>query len=308
MGETRALVTGASGFLGAHLCRRLLAEHAEVHAVSRRPRQTDAREGLYWWQCDPIDAAAVHDLVGRLKPDVVFHFGGLVTAAPDLQLVMPTFHTLLASTVNILKAVTDVGGGRVVLAGSLEEPTSSGADALVPTSPYAAAKLAAGAYAKMFVLLYGTSVVSLRPFMAYGPGQDPMKIIPYTILSLLRGVAPELSSGERALDWVYVDDVIDAFVTAALRSDVEGRTLDVGWGTAVQIREVVNRLTRLVDPSIVPRYGVRPDRPDASTRVADVNATTAALGWRPTTSLDRGLAETVEWYRQSLGSVERNGV
>lgn len=307
LSDTRALVTGASGFLGTHLCRRLLVERAEVHAISRSPRRSRDRDGLHWWQCDFVDPAAVHDLIGRLKPDVVFHFGGMVTAAPDLALVAPTFHTLLASTVNLLTAVTDVGGGRVVLSASLEEPTNGAADRLVPESPYAAAKLAAGAYARMFVKLYDTPVVSLRPFMAYGPGQNPTKIIPYTILSLLRGDAPQLSSGDRALDWVYVEDVIDAFLAAASRSGVEGRTLDLGWGTAVRIRDVVDRVTRLVDPSITPWYGARPDRPDVRTRVADADATTAALGWRPTTSLDRGLAHTVEWYRQSLETVERNG-
>jgi UDP-glucose 4-epimerase len=116
---TRALVTGASGFLGTHLCRRLLVERAEVHAVSRSPRRPPDRDGLHWWQCDFVDPAAVRDLIGRLEPDVVFHFGGMVTAAPDLALVAPTFHTLLASTVNLLTAVTDVGGGRVVLSAHL---------------------------------------------------------------------------------------------------------------------------------------------------------------------------------------------
>lgn len=77
--------------------------------------------------------------------------------------------------------------------------------------------------------LYETPVVSLRSFMAYGPGQNPTKVIPYTILSLLQGEAPRLSSGERALDWVYVEDVIDAYLAAATRSGIEGRTLDLGW-------------------------------------------------------------------------------
>ncbi len=299
MSETRALVTGARGFLGAHLCRRLLAERVEVHAVSRAPHE-GGDDGLHWWHCNAVDAGATHDLVSRVKPDVVFHFGGMVTAAPDLRLVAPTFHSLLASTVNVLTAATDVGGCRVVLSASLEEPTEGTADTLVPASPYGAAKLAGGAYARMFVKLYGTRVVSLRPFMAYGPGQNPAKIVPYTILSLLRGEAPQLSSGDRALDWVYVDDVVDAFVGAASRPGVEGRTLDLGLGTAVRIRDVVDRVVALVDPSITPRYGTRPDRPDGRARVADVEATAAALGWRATTSLDRGLAQTVAWYRRSL--------
>jgi nucleoside-diphosphate-sugar epimerase len=303
----RTLITGAGGFLGSHLCRRLLAGGAEVHAVSRRPRAGDPGDGLLWWQCDTVDAVAIHELISRLKPDVVFHFGGMVTAAPDLRLVAPTFHSLLTSTINVLMAVTEVGGcSRVVLSASLEEPTSDTADTLVPASPYGAAKLAAGAYARMFARLYATPVVSLRPFMAYGPGQHPTKVIPSTIVSLLRGEAPQLSSGDRALDWVYVDDVIDAFLQAASRPGVEGRTLDLGWGTTVAIREVVDQLVRIIDPTITPRYGAQPDRPDARVRVADVEATAAALGWRPTTLLNRGLALTVEAYRQTAGTVGRS--
>lgn len=298
--ETRALVTGASGFLGSHLCRRLLAGGAEVHAVSRTARHRGAGDGMRWWQCDTVDAAAIRDLVTHVKPDVVYHLGGMVTAAPDLQLVAATFHSLLTSTINVLTAVTEVGG-RVVLSASLEEPTGETADALVPTSPYGAAKLAAGAYARMFVQLYATPVVSLRPFMAYGPGQHPSKFVPYTILSLLRGAAPKLSSGDRRLDWVYVDDVIEAFVRAAWQPGIEGRTLDLGSGTAVPIRDVVDRVARLVDPSILPLYGASPDRPNRGTRVADVEATAAALDWRAATSLERGLASTVEWYRRTTG-------
>ena len=303
--KARALVTGASGFLGSHLCRRLLRDGAEVHAVARAPRTGDAGGGLHWWQCDAVDGAAVRDLIARVKPDVVFHFGGMVTAAPDIRLVMPTYHSLLTSTVNILTAVTDAGSGRVVLSASLEEPAGGTADTLVPASPYGAAKLAAGAYARMFVTLYATPIVSLRPFMTYGPGQHCSKIVPSTILSLLRGEAPELSSGDRALDWIYVDDVIEAFVQAAVRPGIEGRTLDLGWGTAVSIRDVVSRLVRLVVPSITPHYGAHPDRPQVPTRVADVETTAAALGWRPVTSLDNGLASTVEAYRRP-GVAERS--
>lgn len=297
LGEARALVTGARGFLGASLCRRLVAEGAEVHAVSRTARAGVPGDGLHWWQCEAVDAAAVRDLVGRVKPDVVFHLGGVVTADPDVRLVAPTFQSLLTSTINILTAVTDVGGSRVVLAGSLEEPTGSDADTLIPASPYGAAKLAAGAYARMFVRLYATPVVTVRPFMTFGPGQHPTKVVPSTILSLLRGEPPRLSSGDRALDWVYVDDVIDAFLRAAWCPDIEGRTLDLGRGKAVPIRDVVEHLVRLIDPSITPQYGARPDRPDAPARVADVEATAAALGWRAATTLERGLALTVEAYR-----------
>lgn len=294
----RALITGARGFVGSHLCRRLLADGAEVHAVSRTAHPAHPADGLRWSACDAVDAGAVRDLIACVKPDVVYHLGGMVTAAPDVHLVAPTFHSLLTSTINVLTAAADVGGCRVVLAGSLEEPSEGTVDTLVPASPYGAAKLAGAMYARMFAALYDTPVVNLRLFMTYGPGQQPAKLIPYTALALLRGEVPQLSRGDRVLDWVYVDDAIDALVLAARRPGIEGRTLDVGGGLAVSIRDVVTRIVRLIDPSIRPAFGSRPDRPDPGRRVADVVSTAATLGWCATTSLDEGLARTVEWYRQ----------
>ena len=303
----RVLVTGATGFLGSHLCRRLLADQAEVHAVTRADGDRPGEPGLRWWQCDPVDGAAIRDLVSRVKPDVVYHLGGMVTAAPDLDLVVPTYQSLLTSTINVLTAAAQTGGSRVVLAASLEEPTGTTADTLAPASPYGAAKLAAGAYARMFVKLYGTPIVTLRPFLTYGPGQRPTKIVPYTILSLLRGEAPQLSSGDRELDWVFVDDVIEAFLLAATRPGLEGRTLDLGWGTSASIRHVVDEVVRLLGSSVTPRYGAEPNRPDARVRVADVESTATALGWRATTPLERGLARTIEWFRTSGAAAPGGG-
>jgi UDP-glucose 4-epimerase len=300
----RVLVGGASGFLGSHLCRRLLATGAEVHGVSRRPEAAGGGEDIRWWQCDLVNALAVQELLCRVKPDVIFHLGGMVTAEPALELVEPTFHSLVASTVNVLTAVVRTGCGRVVLAGSLEEPTGESVDALTPSSPYGAAKLAAGMYARMFVKLYQAPVVIVRPYMTYGPGQRPTKVIPYTIMSLLRSEAPRLSKGQRFLDWVYVDDLIDGLVRAAAHPGIVGRTLDLGSGTPVSIKDIVMRLVRLIDPSITPQYGIEPDRPDDRIRLADVETTEHAIGWRARTPLDEGLAQTVEWYRRhsSVGS------
>jgi nucleoside-diphosphate-sugar epimerase len=298
LGGRRVLVGGASGFLGSHLCRRLLAAGAEVHGVSRRREAAGGGSDIRWWQCDLVDVLAVQELLGRVKPDVVFHLGGMVTAEPALELVEPTFHSLLASTVNVLTAVARSGYGRVVLAGSLEEPTGESVDALTPYSPYGAAKLAAGMYARMFVKLYQAPVVIVRPYMTYGPGQRLTKVIPYTIMTLLRGETPRLSTGQRALDWVYVDDLIEGVVRAAAHPGIDGRTLDLGSGTLVSIKEIVMRLVGLIDPSITPQYGIEPDRPDDRVRLADVETTEHAIGWRARTPLDEGLAKTVEWYRR----------
>jgi UDP-glucose 4-epimerase len=143
--------------------------------------------------------------------------------------------------------------------------------------------------------LYGTPVVWLRPSMVYGPGQpDARKLVPYVTLSLLRGESPILASGRRPVDWVYIDDVVDALLAAAVAEGVEGRSFDVGSGELVSVRDVVELIARLVDAKASPRFGAIPDRPLEHVRAADVAAAAEALGWQPRIPLPEGLRRTVE--------------
>ena len=238
-------------------------------------------------------------MLAEIKPDVVFHLAGQVTAAPDLALVLPTFHSLLTSTVNILSATASVGCRRLVISSSLTE-LAPGVSEAIPGSPYAAAKWMGTVYARMFHELYRTPAVILRPFMAYGPGQHKDKIVPHVILSLLQGNRPKLASGKWEADWIYVDDVIDGFVLAASRPGIDGRTIDLGSGTLTSIAEVVTKLGTLINPEIEPLFGGVPDRPAEVIRVADTTSSKATLGWEPETSLEHGLAATVLWYRDQL--------
>jgi nucleoside-diphosphate-sugar epimerase len=149
----------------------------------------------------------------------------------------------------------------------------------------------------MFHRLYGCPVVTARLFMGYGPGQARDKVIPSTILSLVRRESPRLSSGLRPLDWIYVEDVIDGLMRAAAAPGVEGATVELGSGTLLPLRAIVERLVQMIDPSITPRFGALPDRPNGDVRTADLERASTLLGWRPTTPLEAGLGKTIEWYR-----------
>lgn len=153
-------------------------------------------------------------------------------------------------------------------------------------------------YARMFHVLYKLPVVNLRIFMVYGPGQlDTKKLIPYVILTLLRGESPKILSGYRKVDWVYVDDVVEAMVTTISMRNVEGTTIDIGAGKYRSIREIVEHLGQLIDPSIQPFYGAPPDGPTEQEKSADVESTLSTVGWEPRVSLEKGLELTVDWYR-----------
>lgn len=296
------LVTGASGFIGSRLCDRLEGLGAVVHGVSRTPRQEQG--GLRWWQADLDDENATRRLVESVAPDIIFHLASFVSGRRDMEFVLPALRSNLLSTVNLLMSGTEAGCPKVVLTGSLEEPEGDAATA-TPASPYAAAKGAASAYARMFHALYGTPVVTARLFMVYGPNQkDHTKLVPYVTLSLLQGELPQLMSGTREIDWVYVDDVVDAYLSLAQKDGIEGETMDVGSGELTSVRRVVEELANIIEPGAQPSFGAVGDRPLERVRVADVARASELTGWKPRTALREGLKQTVDWYRRYVVDVQ----
>lgn len=272
-----------------------------MHAVSRNKyNSSDTR--LHWWQGDLSDVHVVRSILTAVRPETIFHLASHVAGARDLDLVLSMMNSNLCAAVNILSLATEMGCRRIILTGSLEEPESSDSES-VPSSPYAAAKSACSAYARMFYALYKTPVVIARLFMVYGPGQkDLSKLVPYVALSLLQGNSPKLASGQRHVDWIYVEDVVEGLLAMADSPNIEGKTIDLGSGTLVPIRAVVEQMVNLIDPRIQPLFGVLPDRPMEQVRVADTARTFESIYWRPRTSLEKGLAHTIDWYRRGLAA------
>jgi nucleoside-diphosphate-sugar epimerase len=226
---------------------------------------------------------------------VVYHLAGAAGAKPDLELVLPTLEGLVVSAVNVLVAGTEVACRRIVLTGSLTEP-AGGEHAPIPSSPYAAAKWTSSAYARMFHLLYRTPTVVLTPFMTFGPGQEQSKLIPSVIRSLLSREAPRLSSGVWEVDWIFIEDVVEAFLASAMVPKIEGACVDVGTGIKRSVRSVVEQIAFLMGNQPRPLFGVLPDRPSEPVRSADTVYACQRLKWQAQTSLEEGLRQTIAWY------------
>jgi len=299
--QRTVLVTGASGFIGSRLCERLRDMGAVVHGVSRRQRNDGAVSR--WWQAELDDEVVTRKLVEAIAPDIIFHLASFVSGRREMEFVLPALHSNLMSTVNLLISATEYGCSKLVLTGSLEEAEGDAATA-TPSSPYAAAKGAASTYARMFHVLYGTPVVTARLFMVYGPNQkDHTKLVPYVTLSLLQGRLPQLMSGTREVDWVYVDDVIDAYLALACKEGINGETVDVGTGRLTSVRCVVDHLADIVEPDMRPDFGSLEDRPFERVRAADIDHAFSLTGWKYKTPLVEGLKQTVEWYRNNMADI-----
>jgi UDP-glucose 4-epimerase len=291
-GTGPVLVTGANGFIGRALVRRLVRDGYSTVCTARGPND-HLPEAASWERGDLVDGAFVDRLVGDVRPAIVFHLASRVSGSRALDVVLPTLADNLTASVNVLRAVTEVGCDRVVLIGSGDEPRGDKA----PASPYAATKWAVGGYARMFHALYGTPVAIARPFMVYGPDQpDTAKLVPYVVTSLLRGEAPVLSSGRRLCDWIYIDDVVEALLAVATVPACIGRVSDVGTGRLHTVRHVVETVSALVGGDVDPVFGGAPDRPLETEAKADVAETTRVCGWAPSTPLQDGLERTVAWF------------
>jgi UDP-glucose 4-epimerase len=289
----RVLVTGASGFLGRALVRRLVGDGVETIATARR-EWPSGPAGLSWRTGDLVDSTFVDELFRDVRPDVVYHLASRVTGSRSMDVVVPIVADVVTASVNVLKAATDVGCRHVVLIGSGDEPENCAA----PCSPYAAAKWAVGGYARMFLSLYGTPVAIARPFMVYGPDQpDVTKIVPYTVLAIRRGEPPVITSGRRLCDWVYIDDVVGGLLAVARAPRAVGQRIDLGTGILLPVRHVVERICELAGTSVQPVFGGMPDRPGETEAVADPEQTRRLCGWTPSTDLDTGLARTLAWYQ-----------
>ncbi len=297
LNRATVLVTGANGFLGRHLIERLKQQGSTIHAVSRSI--PDAADGVHWRQGDLTNLDWLQELVAGVKPDVIFQMSSCSLGGQDARFVLPTFENDLRATVNMLLAAKMSGCSRIVLAASLEEPILDGRP-LTVSSPYAAAKACSTYYGVMFHQLYGVPVTILRLFMTYGPGQKPYKLIPYTIVNLLKGESPRLSSGARPVDWVYVDDIITAFLRAAVRPEAIGAPIELGSGSLAPVREVVRQIHELIPDSPPPLLGALSDRVMETVRCADTEAARRILDWQATTPLRKGLLRTIDWYRERI--------
>jgi len=287
MVRKKILITGAAGFIGRKLARHLLDAGAEVHGTSRADRTGDNLP-IVWHQGSFENLETAQHIVATVRPDIIFHLAGMVTGSNSLTNVLPTYHSLVTSTVNLLSVAATIDCERIIIVGSSNEPIGQFAN-----SPYAAAKWTSSMYSRMYQQLYNLPIVIARAFVVYGPGQPGDKLIPYVVSQLAKSQRPKLSSGSWKTDWVYIDDVVEGLMQCATVPGVEGCTIDIGTGEYASVREVVEKLVSIVRPIVTPVFGALPDRHSEHTPVANTAYTWEKLHWKATTSLDEGLRRTV---------------
>ena len=310
--DARVLVTGADGFIGSHLTHRLVAEGAEVHALTSEvssvfPRRLiDLRGSIAIHEGNLMDRGAMDAVARAVKPAYVFHLAAYTHVGKSWQRVDECIQANIQGTVNLLQALADGGYRRFVntgtseIYGDIEVPFRE--DAVVnPISPYSVSKYAAERFCRLFQRAYGWPIVMVRPFNAYGPEQSPDRVIPEIIVRALRKEELAMTQARQTREFNYVDDLAEGFILAATTPGVEGEIFNIGGGEEISMRDVAMQILGIMGDPIEPRFGALPERPTEIMRMyCDSTKARERLGWAPRHSLREGLGKTIEWYRREL--------
>jgi nucleoside-diphosphate-sugar epimerase len=303
----RVLVTGASGFVGSNLARRLIrdgyATHLLVSPLSDQWRLEELKDHAQVHAVDLANAEALERIVGAIKPEWVFHLAAHGAYSWQLESER-MIATNVVGTINLVRAIRRADFEVMVNAGSSSEygfvdhaPMED--EACDPNSDYAVTKVSGTLYCRSVACRCNLHIVTLRLYSVYGPWEEPNRLMPMLVVRGLQGELPPLVSPHVARDYVYIDDVVHAFLLAAAHRTSElGAIFNVGTGTQTSVAQAVAAARTILGISQDPVWGSMPNRAwDTNTWVSDSRKIAHRLGWLPRHSLDSGLREMVGWFR-----------
>jgi nucleoside-diphosphate-sugar epimerase len=301
----RVLITGGSGFIGACLAHDLVGEGHDVHLVLRPEAKTWRLAGLEGRTTahagDLRDAASLRRAVADCRPDVIYHLAthGAYPSQRDRATILATN---LIGTANLLDALEGHDYRALVHTGSSSEYGHKAApmredDLPQPRTDYGVTKAAATLLCQAEAYR-GRPVVTVRVFSAYGPWEEPSRLVPYVMACCLRGEDPQVTAGAQPRDFVYVADVVELLKAAAHTPAARGQILHAGTGVQHTVRDMIETLVAVCGGGRVrARFGAAVTRPDEPAAwVASIERTTELTDWRPRHDLTAGVRRMWQWF------------
>lgn len=308
------LVTGSEGFIGSALTEKLLEMGAHVKGFVLYNFKGDLgwvghlSDKIELYFGDVRDYNAVEDSMQGI--DTVFHLAASVSVPYSILHPRETIDTNIFGTLNVLKAAQAKNVRKIVHISSSEifgTPEYAPIDEKHPRnpqSPYAASKVAADSLCKSFYYSYGLPVVIIRPFNTFGPRQSPRAIVPTIILQLLNGDVLKLGNLKPSRDFTYVKDTVEGILLGGLLK-ANGEEINLGTGTETSIGSLVKLIARLIgkEQYVLEEEGKRVRRREAEVvrLISDNSRARKVLSWKPAYTLEEGLVDTIEWFKENRG-------
>jgi len=309
MKNKRILITGATGFVGSCLSRRFVNMNYDIHIAKREQsniwRIRDIFNRVVAHNIDLVDSNSIEKLIKDIKPRIIFHtatYGGY-SFQKDVNKVI---QTNVMGTVNLINACSKVGFDIFVNTGSsseygLKSSPMNEIDLLEPNSNYGVAKVSATLFCQAIARREGLPIVTLRLFSPYGYYEEATRLVPSIIISCLTGENPKVSSPEPVRDFVFIKDVVDAYIKVVETPDVKGQIFNIGYSKQHSVGEVVSKIIELAEERVSPEWGSIPKRTsEPIIWQADISKAKDILKWEPRYDLEEGLNKTVKWFKENI--------
>lgn len=297
----KVLVTGATGFIGRHCLPLLLEKGYEVHAVSSKKVETTLLE-THWHQANLLEPTQVNELMAKIQPSHLLHFAWY--AVPGKYWTSLENFRWVQGSLDLLSAFAQYGGKRVVMAGTCAEYNwdygycSEWVTPLVPATVYGICKHSLQTMLDAFAKETGLSAAWGRIFFVYGPHEHPSRLVPSVIHSLLKGEPVLCSHGNQVRDFLYVEDVANAFVTL-LESDVAG-AINIASGVPVTLKDIIYKIAKQFNRVELIQLGtIASSMNEPVLLVANITYLKNELGWMSNNNLREGLERTINWWKFS---------
>ncbi len=304
----RVIVTGAGGFIGGALARRLAEAGAVVLGLGRNDLPEPRGDHPLYMRCDLSDQDEARKVFLEFSPEVVFHLASNSDAADTFSQIRASVYGNLLLTLNVLESFALCPDRRMLVYGDSTKVYGNCVPPYrkdLPDSPlcsYAIAKASGWEYCKLFHLVHELPSVSIRPTITYGPMQK-LNLVGFVIDSILRGEKEiALSGGDQTRDLLYLDDCVEAFLLAGMQAPekVGGEVINIGGGNELSVSQIAQIIATLMksDIRILSRFNLR--RPTEISRCySDNKEPLELLGWKPSVSLTEGLMKTIEFRKLS---------
>lgn len=303
------LVTGAAGFIGSHLTRLLLEAGAKVHVLLKKDtnqfRIQDFIGNLTVWYADLRDYKSICSCIRNSRPQIVFHLAALKNVTRDAELIEPMIDINIKGTMNLLRGIIEekIALECFVNTGTSEEYGDGTApfredQREIPVSPYSASKVATTYFCQMLHKSMGLPIITLRPFLTYGPNQDTDMFIPSLIQHCLEGKDFPMTEGDQTRELNYIDDIVGAYILAARCQQAAGEVINIGNGIEYRIKDVAEKIVHMMGDPIQLLIGALPKRPGETKHfLCNNEKARELLGWSPKINIDAGLERTIDWYK-----------
>ena len=307
-----SLVTGGTSFIGSHLVDALVSSGEQVYVIDNLATSTTdfLNSSAEFVEMDICEASVI-DLVCKIRPQSVYHLAAQGSVAVSAKEPVLDVNINVKGSLNLMEAVRNLDamprfiyfstGGAIYGEVDVEALPASENLMTQPLSPYGASKLAVENYLRVYGHLYGLDYGIVRPANVYGPRQNPhgeAGVIAIFSRAMLEGREVTIfGDGNDERDYVYISDLIGG-VFAVSNSGNPG-PYNIGTGEGVSVNELHRQIAALVPTDVPAKYGP-PRAGDIGKICLDVNAAKSDLGWCATTSLENGLRQTVDWFRQAI--------